>query len=179
MVFAIAVPDRDKPVPASAEGIVRIEFVGGRFLYAIRLLLSPGSFNLCPADYCELPGMADGVSGRGLPIEAYDPPPAIVDEARRLVAAGLDVGGVEYLVVNARDGHHYFYDLNALSNFEADAPNLIGFNPYVDLVDLILQRAERAIEGVSGASPGCARAAHMEQPLSAAHLIAPSADALS
>jgi len=91
------------------------------------------------------------VSGRGLPIEAYDPPSAIVDQARRLVAAaGMDVGGVEYLV-NARDGQHYFYDLNALSNFVADAPNVIGFNPYVDLVDLILQRAERAIEGVSAA----------------------------
>ncbi|MBA2440003.1 MAG: hypothetical protein H0V50_04940 [Thermoleophilaceae bacterium] len=138
-------------LPAEGEAIVRIEFVGGRFLYAIRLLLSPGSFNLCPADYCELPGMADGVSGRGLPIEAFDPPPSIVDEARRLVAAaGMDVGGVEYLV-NARDGHHYFYDVNALSNFVADAPTVIGFNPYVDLVDLILERAGLAIDGVSAA----------------------------
>ncbi len=49
-------------VPAEGEAIVRIEVLDGRFLYAIRLLLTPGTFNLCPADYCELPGMADGVS---------------------------------------------------------------------------------------------------------------------
>jgi len=128
-------------LPAEGEAIVRIEILDGEMLYAIRLLLSPGSFNLCPADYCELPGMADGVSGRGLPIEAYEPPTEIVDEARRLVAAaGMDVGGVEYLV-DARDGRHYFYDVNALSNFVADAPNVIGFDPYENLAALIGDRA--------------------------------------
>ncbi len=138
-------------LPARGDAIVRIEIVGGEYLYAIRLLLSPGSFNLCPADYCELPGMADGVSGRGLPIEAHDPPVAIIEEARRLVsAAGMDVGGVEYLVSD-RDGRHYFYDVNALSNFVADAPNVIGFNPYANLVDLIVERAQRAVDDATAA----------------------------
>ncbi len=138
-------------LPAQDDAIVRIEIVGGEFLYAIRLLLTPGTFNLCPADYCELPGMADGVSGRGLPVEAYQPPVEIVDTARRLVAAaGMDVGGVEYLI-NDRDGHPYFYDVNALSNFVADAPNVIGFNPYVNLVDLIVERAGVAAPSVSAA----------------------------
>ena len=132
-------------LPAEGDAIVRIEIVGGQMLYAIRLLLSPGSFNLCPADYCELPGIADGVSGRGLPIEAYQPPREIVDEARRLVAAaGMDVGGVEYLI-DARDGRHYFYDVNALSNFVADAPNVIGFDPYENLAAVIAARAGRDI----------------------------------
>lgn len=36
-----------------------------------------------------------------------------------------------------------FYDVNALSNFVADAPNVIGFNPYVDLADLIIERITR------------------------------------
>ncbi len=127
--------------PASDDAIVRIEILDGRFLYAIRLLLTAGTFNLCPADYCELPGMADGVSGRGLPIEKYEPPAELVEQARRLVAAaGMDVGGVEYLV-SARNGAAYFYDVNALSNFVADAPNVIGFNPYVDLAELIVARA--------------------------------------
>jgi hypothetical protein len=128
-------------LPAEGDAIVRIEILDGRFLYAIRLLLMPGSFNLCPADYCELPGIADGVSWRGLPVEAFDPPPAVVDDAKRIVAAaGLDLGGVEYLV-NARTGEPTFYDVNALSNFVADAPNVVGFDPFVDLVDLIVARA--------------------------------------
>ena len=47
-------------LPAEGDAVVRIEILDGEFLYAIRLLLLPGSFNLCPADYCELPGIADG-----------------------------------------------------------------------------------------------------------------------
>lgn len=138
-------------LPAADDAIVRIEIVGGEFLYAICLLLTPGTFNLCPADYCELPGIADGVSGRALPVEAYQPSSEIIGDARRLVAAaGMGVGGVEDLV-NARDGEPYFYDVNALSNFVADAPNVIGFNPYVNLVDLIVEGADLSSSRVSAA----------------------------
>ncbi len=91
---------------------------------------------------CELPGVADGVSGRGLPIERYEPPDEIVADVKRIVsAARIDVGGVEY-VVDARDGEAYFYDVNALSNFVANPPDVVGFDPFVDLVDLILARAD-------------------------------------
>jgi glutathione synthase/RimK-type ligase-like ATP-grasp enzyme len=128
-------------LPAEGEYIVRIEILDGEYLYAIRILLVPGSFNLCPADYCELPGIADGVSGRGLPVEAFDPPEEVVEDAKRIVAAaGMDVAGVEYLV-DARDGLPTFYDLNALSNFVADAPNVLGFDPFERLVDFIIDRA--------------------------------------
>jgi D-alanine-D-alanine ligase-like ATP-grasp enzyme len=132
-------------LPAADEAIVRIEILGGEFLYAIRLRLLPGSFNLCPADYCDLPGIVDGVSGRGLPVERYEPPRELIEEAKRIVAAaGMDLGGVEYLV-NARDGLPYFYDVNALSNFVANAPEVIGFDPFVDLVDFVLERARGPI----------------------------------
>ena len=52
-------------LPAEGDAIIRVEFLNGEYLYAIRLSLMPNSFNLCPADYCDLPGIADGVSGRG------------------------------------------------------------------------------------------------------------------
>ena len=128
-------------LPAEGDAIVRVEILRGELLYAIRILLLPGSFNLCPADYCDLPGVADGVSGRGLPIEAYEPPREVVEDAKRIVvAAGMDVAGVEYLV-DARDGRATFYDLNALSNFVADARNVVGFDPFQNLADLIVERA--------------------------------------
>jgi len=128
-------------LPPAGEAIVRVEILDGELLYAIRILLAPGSFNLCPADYCDLPGIADGVSGRGLPIERYEIADEIVEDAKRIMsAAGIDVGGVEYLV-DARDGEAYFYDVNALSNFVANAPDVVGFDPFVDLVDFILDRA--------------------------------------
>jgi len=133
-------------LPAVGDSIVRVEILGGEFLYAIRILLLPGSFNLCPADYCDLPGLADGISGRGLPIERFDPPREVIEDAKRIIAAaGMDLGGVEYLV-NARDGRPTFYDVNALSNFVANAPEVVGFDPFVNLVDLIVERADLTLD---------------------------------
>ena len=33
------------------------------------------------------------------------------------------------------DGRPYFYDINALSNFIADAPRVLGFDPFARLAD--------------------------------------------
>jgi hypothetical protein len=46
------------------------------------------------------------------------------------------VGGIEYLV-DDRDGNIYYYDINALSNFVADAPRVIGFDPVQNLADFL------------------------------------------
>ncbi len=132
-------------LPAQGNSIVRVEVLGGEFLYAIRIALPDDDFNLCPADYCRAPadpdGLADGVSGRGLPVEGYTPPAHVIADVQRLLtAANIEVGGVEYLV-NARDGQVYYYDVNALSNFVANAPQVIGFDPFPRLVDYLLERA--------------------------------------
>ena len=34
--------------------------------------------------------------------------------------------------------------MNALSNFVADAPTVVGFDPFVDLVDFIVERLDAA-----------------------------------
>ena len=52
-------------------------------------------------------------------------------------ASGADLGGVEYLV-NSADDQLYFYDINPLSNFVADAVQVVGFDPVPRLVDFIL-----------------------------------------
>jgi len=133
-------------LPAEGGSIVRVEILGGEYLYAIRVFLTGGEFNLCPADYCRTPapvspGLADGVSGRQAPIEAYTPPRGIIEAVKHITAAAhIEVGGVEYLV-NSRDGQPYFYDINALSNFVADAPTVVGFDPFPTLVDYVLARA--------------------------------------
>jgi hypothetical protein len=134
-------------LPAQGDSIVRVEILGGEFLYAIRLFLTEDEFNLCPADYCRVPeaeeelGLADGISGRGVPVEAYQPPRQVIEQVKAITSeANLDAGGVEYLV-NERDGEIYFYDINALSNFVADAPNVVGFDPFPRLVEFVMQRA--------------------------------------
>ena len=109
--------------------------------------MAAGEFNLCPADYCQVPapaqgtGRRDGVSGRQASVEAYTPPPQIIEAVKRMTAAAhIEVGGVEYLV-NDRDGQAYFFDINALSNFVADAVNVVGFDPVPKLVDYLVRRA--------------------------------------
>jgi hypothetical protein len=54
---------------------------------------------------------------------------------------GLDVGGIEYLI-DDRDGRVCFYDINALSNFVADGPKVVGFDPFDRLVDYLVARLE-------------------------------------
>jgi glutathione synthase/RimK-type ligase-like ATP-grasp enzyme len=135
-------------LPPRGNRIVRVEVLNGEFLYAIRLhLQSEDSFNLCPADYCLVPddkaeGLLTGaISDNRSLVEGYTPPPSIIDTVKRLTRkANIEVGGVEYLV-NDRDGQVYFYDINALSNFVADAPNVVGFDPFPKFVDFLLQRA--------------------------------------
>jgi len=119
-------------LPARGNEIVRVEVVGGKYIYAIKVALS-NSFNLCPADYC----LPDGSPA----ITEYTPPQDVIDTIERITAAAnIEVGGVEYLI-NNRDGEPYYYDINALSNFVADAENVIGFDPFPKLVDFLVERA--------------------------------------
>jgi hypothetical protein len=77
----------------------------------------------------------------GLRVQGSTPPAHVIAEVERIArAASLDIGGIEYLV-DDRDGRVYYYDVNALSNFVADAPNVVGFDPWVNFVDYIERRA--------------------------------------
>ena len=123
-------------LPARGGHIIRVEVLDGQYLYAIRLPVAEDSFNYCPADGCN-------VDNPELAVEAFSPPVEIVEDVKRILAAsGADLGSVEYLV-SERDGQAYYYDINPLSNFVADAPNVIGFDPVVNFVDYILERAQR------------------------------------
>jgi len=135
--------------PLRGGHITRVETLGGNYLYAINVYPATGSFDLCPADACQRTDGVELVRGAcaidaprtGMRVEAAHPPREIIAQVERIArAARLDVGGIEYLV-DDRDGAHYFYDVNALSNFVADAPNVIGFDPFARLVDYLESRA--------------------------------------
>lgn len=137
--------------------IVRVEILDGRFLYAIKVYPDPNAgFNLCPADICHPAGMAQPVPPPvvsadlcpvdlpkvALKVEGYTPPAQVVREVLRIAgAAGLDLGGVEYLV-NDRDGQVYYYDINVLSNFVTDAERVVGLDPYEALVEYLERRGK-------------------------------------
>lgn len=136
-------------VPARDGCITRVETLGGKFLYAIKVFTTGDTFNLCPADICQ---RSDGVELQrsacpadapksGLKVEAFQPPESVVEAVELIVQkAGVDVGGVEYLI-DDRDGRLLYYDINALSNFVADAVNVVGFDPFARLVDYLEVRA--------------------------------------
>ena len=118
-------------VPAEGGRIIRIETLGGRFLYAIEIGTGV-AFDLCPADACvAAPGR------EAIRMAAIDPGPDLIDAAERIArAVGLDVGGIE-VVIDARDGVPRFYDINALSNFVANPLDVLGWDPHEKLVDYL------------------------------------------
>ena len=133
----------------SADGaIVRVEVLDDAYLYAIRIVRAASDFNLCPADICRMPeapaenlGACPVDAKPGLSVTRYDAPPSVVDQARALArGASIDIGGIEYLVGRA-DGRVYFYDVNATSNFVANAPAVLGFDPFPRFADYIVRVA--------------------------------------
>jgi len=50
-------------------------------------------------------------------VEGYEPPQQVIEDVERIVElAGVEVGGIEY-VIDDRTGRQLYYDVNALSNF--------------------------------------------------------------
>jgi hypothetical protein len=118
--------------PKRNDTVTRLETLGGHFLYAIDVRVEAETFDLCPADVC--------VVGSPVTITRADPPAEAIAAAEAVAqASGLDVGGVEMLV-DDRDGTLRFFDFNGMSNFVADAPELLGFDPHERLVDFLLDQ---------------------------------------
>ena len=140
------------PVDA-ARGIVRMEFLGGKLLYAMRVV-SHGAFNLCPSVACN---PEDGGEGHCVipaqapvkPVEFYpyaEVPAEAVEMGERIMASGgLDVGGIEYL--EAGDGRRIFYDINANSNLRASIGQAFGFDPFERVVDYLTAEMGRPGNG--------------------------------
>jgi hypothetical protein len=123
-------------VPARGGVIWRLETLGAKFLYAIKVE-GAGQFDLCPADACD--------DERGpISMRAFNPPLETVTAAERVAQAmGMDVGGVE-VMVDDRDGTPKFYDINALSNFVAKPLDVLGWDPHERLVDWLETRIGEA-----------------------------------
>ncbi len=128
----------------SSNGIVRMEFLDGELLYAMRVI-SHGAFNLCPSEmcnpegggsHCKVPDAA--LRAKAVEFHPYKSvPDAAVDAGKKLMAAGgLDIGGIEYLETS--DGRLVFYDINANSNLRAPIGQAYGFDPFDRVVDFLV-----------------------------------------
>ena len=134
-----------------ARGIVRMEFLGGELLYAMRVV-SHGRFNLCPAPVCN-PENGEAAVCEVLPekpVEFYpypEVPPQAVAWGKRIMSAGkLDVGGIEYL--ETADGRLVFYDINANSYLRPSVAQAFGFDPFERVVDYLVREIRRTARPV-------------------------------
>lgn len=121
---------------ASAEPfITRAEFVGGEFLYAVRVDTSGGSFELCPAEACALPQPGLAAAACAVPgteaIASPDVPPMFqrrddITAAHPLISRlaaflaeqGIEIAGVEF--IETADGRLVPYDINTNTNYNPD-----------------------------------------------------------
>ncbi|PZE66023.1 RimK family alpha-L-glutamate ligase [Curtobacterium sp. MCBD17_021] len=118
--------------------ITRAEFVGGEFVYAVRVDTSAGSFELCPADACEVPQV---IAGAVCEVPGTDAAPGaadtftvrtevtaehpLVQQLRGFLAEQrIQIAGVEFM--ETTDGRTVVYDINTNTNYnpavEASAP---------------------------------------------------------
>lgn len=133
-------------------GVVRMEFVGQKLLYAMRIV-SHGAFNLCPSETCH--PVDGGESLCEIPLApkvefyAYKDLDRQVLQQGELLArtAGLDVCGIEFLY--DRMGRAVFYDVNANSNLRPAVAQEFGFDPFERVAEYLALELAASVAGHS------------------------------
>lgn len=121
-------------VEAPEPFIVRIEFIGGELVYAVRVDTSEG-FELCPADACEVPEQADAQPRHKFEIiEGFTHP--LAPSMQRLLAAN-DVQVAAFELITDRHGRPWLYDINTNTNYNPDAERRAGISAMARLADYL------------------------------------------
>ena len=106
--------------------ITRAEFVGGKFLYAVKVDTSEG-FELCPADVCQMPSSAVcpavAPAAKFQVLEGFTHPLIPRWEAF-LAANNIGVGAIEF--ATDADGQAWSYDVNTNTNYNPEAEAKAG-----------------------------------------------------
>lgn len=111
-------------IKAPAPYITRVEFVGGRFLYAVQVDTSQG-FELCPADACQTDlAAAMGVCPAETPSEKFrilrDFDHALLPHWQSFLAENdIGIAGIEFIADES--GRPFTYDVNTNTNYNPDA----------------------------------------------------------
>ncbi|MCT4781967.1 MULTISPECIES: ATP-grasp domain-containing protein [Exiguobacterium] len=117
--------------------ITRCEFIGGKFVYALRVDTSEG-FELCPADACSIEDQFCPV-GETPPakfeiVEGFTHP-MIAQLETFLATNDIAVAGIE--IIEDRDGNVYAYDVNTNTNYNSDAEAKAGTYGMLELATFL------------------------------------------
>jgi hypothetical protein len=109
-------------IKAPAPFITRVEFVGGRLLYAVRVDTSQG-FELCPADACRIDAFTAAcpaaAPGDKFQILSHFEHPLVPAWQSFLAANDIGIAGIEF--IEDEQGRSYTYDVNTNTNYNPDA----------------------------------------------------------
>jgi len=111
--------------------ITRVEFVGGRFLYAVRVDTSEG-FELCPADACKIEDTACPVGSAPANKFTIQESFETSREGQALIPRyesflrnnGIEIAGIEF--ISDSDGTLFTYDVNTNTNYNPEAEAAAG-----------------------------------------------------
>lgn len=111
--------------------IIRHEFIGGKFLYGVKVDTSEG-FELCPADACSIEDMFCPTDANAVrvPTKAKfeileDYRPAFIDKYETFLQHNsIQVAGIE--AIQDTNGLSYTYDVNTNTNYNSDAEAKAG-----------------------------------------------------
>ncbi len=122
--------------------ITRVEFVGQKFLYAVRVDTSEG-FELCPADACNIaelncPATPQAEAPAKAPkfqiIEGFDHP-RLPQYQALMKQQGFDIAAFEFIV--DAQGRDYTYDINQNTNYNPAAEAVAGLSGMGAIADYL------------------------------------------
>ena len=146
-------------IRAPDASIIRAEFVGGKFLYAVRVDTRQG-FELCPADACSAPKTGEACATPESLEKGEDRPmfeilrgfhhPVLEQHRAFLAGSGIHIAGIEFILDGT--GTPYTYDINTNTNYNPEAEaaaGVSGMDAIAGYLGRTLARVEREQSRIS------------------------------
>lgn len=118
--------------------IIRSEFIGGKFFYAVKVDASDG-FELCPADSCQI---GDVPTTNKFTILDSLPSEQVKMYELFLKEQEIDVAAIEFIF--DKNGTAYAYDVNTNTNYNADAEKIAEKYAMLELAKFLKAELEKS-----------------------------------
>ena len=129
-------------IKPKTDTIIRTEFVGNKFLYAVQVDTSKG-FALCPADACNLEDEycpANATGNKFMILDDFSH--SILEQYQKVLKNNhIEIAGIEFL--ESVNGQLYTYDINTNTNYNSIAENLSDLSGMKTIADFLKRELEK------------------------------------